>query len=552
MEEVSNQPRTTNMLPTEEQNEQEATASAPWPISLFRVSKAERKMFFYMFFIFLIIAYIYSVLRDMKDAVVIERLEPASIVFLKSFFVTPVSIFAVVGLQYWFTKSRVTNVLRGMVYIFGGYFIFYAVIVLPFQEKIEFNPYGTIDSFGDGKFAFRGLQPLYALLLVFNFWTSSLFYITAELWGNLVLSLLFMSYSNDVLTFKQSLRFVPIFYIGSNIGLFFSGLTILLFCWVQDNYDYTVNRLIINAIFLLCGLLCAIIIVLHRVLETSVLKKPIFIKDTEVKKKKKKVKIGFVEGIKRMAQSKLLIQICFIVVAYNICTNLVDTVFKSTMKIASVKGNQAAGSFVMKKQAQNQIMIASIVIIILTTPFSQCLQKLGWFVVGAITPTFTATLAFFFLGLALYNTATDGKNHMSLFNSLFIGKTNRSDLECYAGQIAVTTFKVTKYAFFDIAKEAISMRFDKENRPGYKAIYDGICGKLGKSGGGYLVMMLFMVTNSLDIRESAQYIFILLLIMSAIWLYSVKYLSGKYNESVQNNCEIDLDFFKKKSAKTVE
>lgn len=551
MSEDLHEPRVTNMLPTEEQNEEEATRPAPWPISLFRVSKAERKMFFYMFFIFLIIAYIYSVLRDMKDAVVIERLEPASIVFLKSFFVTPASILAVIGLQYWFTKSKVTDVLRGMIYIFGGYFIFYAVVLLPFQDVVEFNPYGTIDSFGDGKFAFRGLQPLYALLLVFNFWTSSLFYITAELWGNLVLSLLFMSYSNDVLTFKQSLRFVPIFYIGSNIGLLLSGSTIMLFCWVQDTYDYTVNKLIINAIFVLCGILCAVIIVLHMILEKKVLNKPIFIKEGE-KKKKKKAKIGFAEGIKKMAQSKLLIQMCFIVVAYNICTNLVDTVFKSSMKIASQKNNQQAGSYVMYKQAQNQIFIALIVIGILTTPFSQCLQKFGWFFVGAITPTVTATIAFFFLALAVYNTAADNKNHVAIFNNLFGGMTNLADLECKVGQAAVTAFKVTKYAFFDLAKEALSMRLDKENRPGYKAIYDGICGKLGKSGGGYLVMLLFMVTNSLDIRESAQYIFVLLLIMSSIWLYSVKYLSGKYNESLQKGVDIDLDLYSLKGAKKVE
>lgn len=552
MDEVEDQPRITNMLPTEAELEQQATARSPWPLSLFRVAKAERKMFFYMFFMFLIIAYIYSVLRDMKDAVVIERLEPASIVFLKSFFVTPCSVLAVVGLQYWFTKARVTTVLKGMIYIFGGYFLFYAAVVLPFQDSIEFNPFGTIDSFGDGKFAFRGLQPLYALLLVFNFWTSSLLYISSELWGNLVLSLLFMSYSNDVLTFRQSLRFVPIFYIGSNVGLLLSGLTIMFFCWVQNSFDYTVNRLIINAIFVLCGVLCGVTIILHKILETRVLNKPFFVKDTDVKKKKKKVKIGFSEGIKKMAQSRLLIRICFIVVAYNVCTNLTDTIFKSTMKVASYKKNISAGNFVMMKQAQNQIMIALIVIGVLTTPFSQCLQKLGWFFVGAITPTLTASVAFFFIGLAIYNTSVAGKNHLSLLVSLFKGCDDHIEWESILGQISISTFKVTKYAFFDIAKEAISMRFDNQNRPGYKAIYDGICGKMGKSVGGFIIMGLFFVTNSVDIRESSQYIFIMLLVMSALWIYSVKYLSGKYNESVQNKCDIDLDLFKKKGMKQVE
>lgn len=534
------------MLPTENEVEEEANQPAPWPASILRVAKCEKPKFYRMALMFFFIAYIYSVLRDTKDAVVMERQVPASIAFLKTFLVTPCSIVAVIIIQKFLGVTSVSKILKIATLIFGGYFLVYALVLLPFQEKIEFDIYWTMDVFGEGKYSMRGLQVVMALMLAVNFWTSSLLYLSAELWGNLVLSLLFMSYSNDICPFKQSLRFVPLFYIFSNFGLFLSGCTMLLFSYINDSAPYKVNKWVINIIFLIGGAVCMLIFLIQRNLENSVLIKPIYIIESTQTKKKSKKKVSFGEGFKYMMKSRLLLQLCFIVLSYNICTNLVDTTYKAALKKAAETDNKAVGGHVMRQQAYNQMGIATLVIGLLTTPFSRCVQIFGWTIVGFITPIWAAITTLFVFGITAFNTATEGKNALGFLNDWFKGYSSNVWIEEKAGMISTIGMKCAKYAFFDIAKEAISMRIPQTDRATFKGIYDGICGKLGKSGGSVITMVLCGISNATDLRAAAQYCFFIVLIFSIFWINAVKYLGGKYNASIQNNVDIDLDMSGKK------
>lgn len=544
-------PRVEDDLPTEEEVEAEAIAESPWPLSIFKVAKVERPKFIRMASMFFFIAYIYSVLRDTKDAVVIERQSPTSINFLKTLFVTPFSIIAVMIIQKWLSFSTVSRILKGMTLIFGIYFLLYGSVILFFQEKIEPGRFKTIDALGDGKWEVRGLEFAYAFLLTLNFWTSSLLYVTSEMWGNLILSLLFMSYSNDICPFKQSLRFVPLFYIFSNVGLFFSGLTMLAFCHIQDNWSFTYNKYVINFIFIVSGFICVLIWLLQLNLESSILSKPIYKVEGAQKKKKSKPKVGFIEGFSYIFRSKLLFWICSIVLGYNISANLVDQIFKIVMKVAADKENVAAGSYVMRTQAYNQITIALLVILILVTPMAQSVQLLGWRFVGSLTPLWAIIGSSAVYLSAIYNTSVLGQNYFSFLNSMLGGRGWEDYIvaEKWIDQVVVGGFKVAKYAFFDIAKEAISMRINRDDRAFYKSIYDGICGKLGKSGGSIISIGLTGIMNARDVRMGSQFFFLMSGILCLAWLYGVFYLGRKYNESIEKNSDIDLDLWGKKAAK---
>ncbi len=45
----------------------------------------------------------------------------------------------------------------------------------------------------------------------------------AELWGSVVVSVLFWGFANEVTTSKEAKRYYPLFGLGANVALIFSG-----------------------------------------------------------------------------------------------------------------------------------------------------------------------------------------------------------------------------------------------------------------------------------------------------------------------------------------
>lgn len=64
------------------------------------------------------------------------------------------------------------------------------------------------------------MQPLIA---IFRNWTFALFYTLANLWGSVVVSLLFWGFSNDITTVDEAKKYYPLFGLMANVALIFSG-----------------------------------------------------------------------------------------------------------------------------------------------------------------------------------------------------------------------------------------------------------------------------------------------------------------------------------------
>ncbi|TBT98772.1 ADP,ATP carrier protein [Hamiltosporidium magnivora] len=535
-----------NSLPTEAQIEAIArSGTGIW--SHFKVAPQERPKFWFMCAIFLIIAYIYSVMRDMKDVLVTERLDPASLSYLKMLFVTPISILVVVLLQKPLSRYGVGPVFNAVVIVFGIYNVVYGLVVIPLQNTLEPSPFLFRDSFGDGKMAVRGLEALLGVLLTLNSYTTTIAYVFAELWGNVVLSLLFLNYSNMNCSYSQSMRFTPCLFIFSNVGLFFSGLTMLGICFVHPYLGYISNRWILRSVFIGAGLLCLFIIYLKNRLERTVLSVPICITEGSGVRKQK-AHVSLLAGLKELFGSKVLFNTSLIVFLYNLCTNMVEASYKSCMRVCADQKNKAVGIHVMGRQAVMQLVIAMIVIVLLLTPFSTIIQRKGIYSVAVVPPVFALVALVGVFGLAAYNTAASKKSFEWL-NTMFAGASAHISAEEFVGLICVSGFKILKYGAFDICKEAISMKISASIRSMFKSVVDGVCGKLGKSGGGLLTTLTNLVLNTNDIRTAAPFSLVLVVLFCFAWIKSVGYLSRKYEESVKGNCDIDLDPFVVKKVK---
>lgn len=542
--EVENRNGHGSNLPTETEIEAEAKRVGRITFNIYNIAPIEKWKFIIMALQFFLISYIYAILRELKDAFTLKRQLPASIQVMKLFFVPVVSIIAsgtIATLLNYYSNRRI---LMGALMAYAIYFVFYGVVILPLQETIEVSIHFVGDLFSDSKMVFRQIESFAAIMVTFTCWTSTLHFVMSEIWGSAVLCLLFMSFANDVCPFKQFIRFIPLFYISSNVALIFSFGTIKVFEYCDGFLSYQAKEWFLSGMFLFLGAIAAFIFLLGLIFKNKALDAPLFVVESE--KKKKKTKVPFMEGVKLMFRSRLVLAICFMTLSYNVGTNMVETNYKTALQTFSKKSNfstaQIAGFL-----AYQQVIVGSVVAILLCTPFARLIQICGWTTMGMVSPI-SASIGFFAVfSFAAFNTSLDGKN-FSILNAMASSHTFKPEFltsllfyEVVLGLITASCFKITKYAAFDIAKETLSMKINKKYRARFKGIYDGVCGKFGKAGGSLLSWICNAIKNSNDIRDSSAIYLILSLFIIIIWISVVLYLGRLYRDSVKNECDIDID-----------
>ncbi|WUR04160.1 ADP,ATP carrier protein [Vairimorpha necatrix] len=530
-------------LPSEDEIEYQANNGK----SLYRfvrVAKAERKMFWIMALMFFFISFIYSVARVFKDSAVLGRQHFTSIQFLKFFVILPLSVISVGVIQKYLDKYPFSKIFNAVLIIFGVSFCVLSVLL--FNNKhtyILLRPFWARDKFADAKCVVKGIDFLFGFALVCNEWTSSFIYVLSELFGSLILSYLFMTFANGLNTPGQSARFVPLFYVGANLALFLSGLGILTFNKYKPMMTYAKAQMIFNGFFFVCGILCFVIYALKNYLEFNVTNKPIFVRKT-VTKKKNKVKVSFMEGLIEMSKSKLLLNISGIVLFYSISTNVIEGAYKMALTVGAKETGQSKSAYTETYTAFEQLGVAVLVMLLLLTPFPRLVKTKGWIFIAILCPIITLFCTLGTFSLAFFNyPITNGEDNI-IFKSLKLNTTTSLiKLENLVGVICVSLMKISKYAAFDITKEALAMQIDGSLRAKYKGIFDGIFGKLGKSFGSIYGLIITGLLQTRDIRKAAPISFCLLICFCVIWFYSVFYLNRKYKESIDNNCPIDIDLF---------
>lgn len=71
-------------------------------------------------------------------------------------------------------------------------------------------------------------------LAIIRNWTYCLFYVMAELWGSVVVSVLFWGFANQITTVNEAEQFYPLFGLGANVALIFSGQAVKYFSQVRN------------------------------------------------------------------------------------------------------------------------------------------------------------------------------------------------------------------------------------------------------------------------------------------------------------------------------
>jgi len=165
---------------------------------------------------FLCSCFIYTLLSNMKDSLIVTTIGAEVLPFLGSWAVLPGSIL------FYMYYSKMNAVLsQKYVYYaallpFISFYLLFSAVLYPSASVL--HPQHLLEplkaALPDGLVGLAGM--------VIN-WSYSLFYVVAELWGAAAISMLFWGIADDVCSMQEAKDWFPILGMIANVGLIFAG-----------------------------------------------------------------------------------------------------------------------------------------------------------------------------------------------------------------------------------------------------------------------------------------------------------------------------------------
>ncbi len=461
---------------------------------LFPLHNSELKKFIPMALMMLFILLNYTILRNVKDSLVVnaEGQDEGIISFLKLYGTTPSAILFMV------VYAKLTN-------IFSREKIFYISIVpfIAFFGLFAFFVYPNSAYLHPSQETVVSLQASYPYLKWFiamgATWSYSLFYILAELWGSVMLSLMFWQFANEIIKTDEAKRYYPLFGFVGNIGLIIAGVTVSSLSRTGGSIisgvdSYSASLYLLMSIVVFSGL-C--IIGLYYWMNRNVV--PVV--ETTVKQKKKKPTL--VESFKLVVQSKELLCIALLVLCYGVTINYIDVLWKGQVKVFAAGDKNLFQAYMGDFSSTTGVI--TLVLMILG---GNILRKFTWLQAAALVPlTLIAT------GLLFYGSIMLGSSVAAVAVAVQVG----------FWQGAVT--KASKYSLFDATKEMAYIPLDPEIKTKGKAAVDVAGGRIGKSGGALTLSILQTIFPLASTVSLTPYLAGASLVMFAIWFVALYQLN---------------------------
>lgn len=479
-----------------------------WPIHNF-----ELKKFIPMFFLLFFINFNYTILRDMKDTLIVTA--PGSgaeaIPFLKVWGVLPFAILFMI------IYSKLSNVMSKQklfyctISYFVSFFTLFAFVLYPLRELL--HPSNVADALQN--FLPAGFK---GLIAVFRNWTFALFYIMSELWGSVALSLLFWGFANDTTKVAESKRFYALFGLGANVAMWVSSPCMYLLSTLPtklgpnvDHWKITLNYL--TGMVILAGLL---VMGIYWWINRNVLTDTRFYNPAELQRvKKEKPKMSLKESFKFLARSKYIGLLAVLVISYGIAINLVEVTWKGQLKEQFPSSNEY-----MAFMAIFSLCTSSVAILMMLFVGGNVIRRFGWKAGALFTPIALGITGALFFTFVLFRD--------SLTPSILLLGTTPLFLSVIVGMIQNILSKTSKYSLFDPTKEMAYIPLDQESKVKGKAAVDVVGARLGKAGGSILQQVLLVIFGSLANITGPVAILLVMVIFG--WIFAANGLGNLFHK----------------------
>jgi AAA family ATP:ADP antiporter len=354
------------------------------------------------------------------------------------------------------------------------------------------------------------------LAAAYHNWMYSIFYILAELWGSVVLSLLFWGFANQITRVTEAKRFYSLFGLGANLALLVSGPAIVYVSDIRRKLPADVDAWQVSLNFLMGMVVIAgiLIMITYWWINRSVLTDPRFYDPNQEKApgKKKKAKLSLAESFKFIFTSKYILCLAILVIAYGISINLVEVTWKSQVKLQYPNYNDYS-TFMGKFS----FWTGAVTILMMLFVGGNVIRLKGWGFAALITPVVLLVTGVAFFAFVIF------RENMAGFIAS-IGTTPLF-LAVLFGAAQNIMSKSSKYSLFDPTKEMAYIPLDEESKVKGKAAVDVVGARLGKSGGS--IIQLGLLTFG-TLATITPYIGAILMVIIAAWIVAARSLNKKF------------------------
>lgn len=481
-----------------------------WP-----VHRYELKKLIPMLVIFFLISFDYNVLRTMKDALVVTAKSSGAevIPFIKVWVMFPGAIL----LTYIFTRltnrfSRET-VIYSILGLFLTYFFVFTFFLYPIRDILHADRAAdyleTVLPLG-----FKGF------IAMVRYWSFTTFYVMSELWSNIILFLLFWGFANQITRIGEAKRFYGLFGIGANLSGVAAGSCSMYFCLQEFNPNlpfgsdaWEQSMMMLIGLVIIAGFLA---MALFRWMNKVVLTDPRYYDPSDaLGENKVKGRMSMRENFSYLFKSDYLFSLALIVISYNLVINLVEVVWKH--EVRALYPNPQDYNYYM-----NQVTTIIGVIATFTALFvsGNSIRKFGWTVTAMLTPLILFITSVGFFGFFFF------KDELYPLTSAALGATPLA-IAVFFGSLQNIMSRAAKYTVFDSTQQMAFVPLDSVSKTKGKAAIDGVCSRLGKSGGSVIHQTLLL--NFSTITASAPYVAGFLFASIMIWSVATCYLGKRFN-----------------------
>lgn len=480
----------------------------------FPIHRYELKKAIPMGMMFFFILFNYTCLRNIKDSLIVTNTGAEALSYLKLFCVTPSAII------FMLVYAKASNILSNENLFYATlspfiiFFGLFAFVIYPNREW--FHP--TVETITALQAQFPSLYWPLALLGV---WSYAIFYVLAELWGSALVSLSFWQFANQITRVSEAKRMYAFFGLMAQVSLI---LAAIVGDWASDirgkvapgidPWQVSLNYLM--SVVVVFGV--ATMLIYRWIYKNVLTDKRLYDKPELPGVKKGKKKAGLLQSLKIIFTSPYLGLIAMLVISYGISVNLIEGLWKSQLKLQYVNENDY-NTFMSHFTFWTGV--SSMIMLIIG---GNILRVCRWVVAAMSTPVVFLVGGFSFFSFVIFRS--------QLVDCLANLGTNPIAVAVILGAIIVVAAKSTKYALFDLTKEMAYIPLDEEMKVKGKVVVDVVGGRLGKSGGAFVQVVLFSVVGSLTgikatYEQIVPYLFGMFLLICILWILSVKSLGKR-------------------------
>jgi len=477
--------------------------------------RSERKKLIPLAIMFFCILFSYTILRDTKDVLMITAPKSGAevIPFVKTYVNLPAAIGFTVIYSKLCDKLSQKNVFYACTIPFLVFFTLFATVIYPMRNFL--HPHAFVDHVAQ----FLPLTFSAPLSIIRN-WSFAVFYVMAEMWGSVVASLLFWGFANEVTTVDEAKKYYPLFGLGANVALIFSGQYVKWVSRLRASLSPDVDPWGVSLKYLMAAVIGSGVFLLGTFshMQRNVLTDPECVDQEKraVKAKKKKVKMGLRESFTFLKNSKYIRDLATLVISYGMCINIVEVSWKSKLKQAFPNPNEYSAFMGNFSSCTGAVTLVMMIL------GRSIFQKFGWRIAVLVTPTMIGVTGSLFFALTIFSqTLTPVAAALS---------TTPLMLAVLLGAAQNILSKSSKYSLFDPCKEMAYIPLDQESKTKGKAAVDVIGNPLGKSGGSFIQQILIFTVGSL--ASATPYLAVILGIIIVFWFRSANSLAKQFNEAL--------------------